>query len=384
MKLIHTADLHIGKIVNEFSMIEEQKNALTQILAIAKEEEADALIIAGDIYDRSVPSAEAVVVFDEFLNRAVELGISIFIISGNHDSPERVGFAQHILKNQKVYIAGIVDETIQPISVKDSFGEVNVYLLPFAKPATIRHLYQDETIQTCEDGVRKVLEQANVDENQRNVLVTHHFVTSKGKEPEQCDSESELLLGGTQNVDAGVFNAFDYVALGHIHGAQRIGRDTIRYSGSPIKYSFSEVFQKKSVTVVDIREKGDVVVHYRSLTPIHDMRKIVGALADLTNESVYSQADVRDYLHVTLTDKQELFDPMGTLRSIYPNVMQIAFEKFENRENASNKNNTVVKREKSMYEHFADFYADITGDALQGEYEQCVREIIDELGGESV
>ena len=265
MKFIHTADLHIGKVVNEFSMLEEQKHVLNQILTIVKEEKADGLILAGDIYDRSVPSAEAVVALDQFLREATKLGIQIFMISGNHDSPERIGFARSILEDKGLHIEGMIRGNMNPVAMEDEYGTLNIYMLPFAKPAIIRHLYQDETIVTCEDGVRKIIEESGIDANNRNLLITHHFVTNTGKPPEQSESESNLLLGGAENVDASVFEAFDYAALGHIHGPQRMGRDTIRYSGSPIKYSFSEVFHKKSVTIVELKDKGDVTLSVREL-----------------------------------------------------------------------------------------------------------------------
>ncbi|WP_310604642.1 exonuclease SbcCD subunit D [Anaerosporobacter sp.] len=383
MKFIHTADLHIGKVVNEFSMLEEQKRILGQILNIVKEEGADGLILAGDIYDRSVPSAEAVLVLDQFLSEATKLGIQIFMISGNHDSPERIGFAQSILEEKGLHIEGRIQGNMQPIVMEDAYGKVNIYMLPFAKPAIIRHLYQDETIVTCEQGVHKIIEESNVDATCRNLLITHHFVTNTGKLPEQSESEANLLLGGAENVDAHVFEAFDYVALGHIHGAQRMGRDTVRYSGSPIKYSFSEVFHKKSVTVIELKDKGEVTLSTRSLTPIHDMRKIKGTLAELMKEEIYSLADVNDYLHVTLLDKQELFDPMGELRSVYPNIMQIAFEKNERKESAESVSVTDT-RNKSIYEHFKDFYASVIGETLEEEYEACMKEVIEEIGGDIV
>lgn len=381
MKFIHTADLHIGKVVNEFSMLEEQKHVLNQILTIVKEEKADGLILAGDIYDRSVPSAEAVLVLDQFLSEATKLGIQIFMISGNHDSPERIGFAQSILEDKGLHIEGVIRGNMNPVILQDEYGPLNIYMLPFAKPAIVRHQYQDESIVTCEDGVRKMIKESGVDGESRNLLITHHFVTYTGKLPEQSESESNLLLGGAENVDASVFEAFDYVALGHIHGPQRMGRDTIRYSGSPIKYSFSEVFHKKSVTIVELKDKGDVTLSVRELVPIHNMRKIKGTLEELMKEEVYSLADVNDYLHVTLLDKQELFDPMGELRSVYPNVMQIAFEKNERKEN-ENSISITSTRNKSIYEHFRDFYASVAGEELEGEYEACTKEVIEEIGGD--
>lgn len=381
MKFIHTADLHIGKVVNEFSMLEEQKYVLKQILDIVQEEKADGLILAGDLYDRSVPSAEAVLVLDDFLTKATNMGVPVFMISGNHDSPERIGFAQGILEERGLYIEGVLHKDMKPVVMQDEYGELNVYLLPFAKPAIVRHLYEDDTIQTCEDGVREFIKYSNVDPTARNLLVTHHFVTSKGKSPEKSESESDLLLGGAENVDASVFDDFDYVALGHIHGPQRMGRDTIRYSGSPVKYSFSEVFHKKSVTVIDMKGKGDVSISVRALKPIHDMRKIQGTMEELMKEEVYSLADVNDYLHVTLTDKQELFDPMATLRSVYPNVMQLAFDKNERTENDT-KAVSITARNKSIYEHFQDFYLSVTGEPLEGEYEACMQSVIEEIGGE--
>jgi exonuclease SbcD len=384
MKFIHTADLHIGKNVNEFSMLKEQEHVLNQILSIAKEEKVDALLIAGDIYDRSVPSSEAVVLLDTFLSKAINLGIQVFAISGNHDSPERIGFAYDILKRKGLYMCGMLHKEMSHVEWEDAYGKVNIYLLPFAKPAQVRYLHEDDKVVTCEDSVRKMISNTEINQQERNLLITHHFVTSGSVEPECSDSETRISIGGTDNVDSSVFEPFDYVALGHIHGPQRIGRDTIRYSGSPIKYSFSEVYHKKSVTLIELKEKGNIDLRVRELSPLHDMRRIKGELNELLKEEIYKQADVNDYLQVTLTNKQELLDPMGTLRSIYPNVMQIIFEK-NMRKNETTFEAGHSQKRKTMFELYHDFFEYVTGDSFEGESEAVMRDLIeDELGGEVV
>ena len=269
MKLIHLSDLHIGKRVNEFSMIEDQKYILNQILEIIREEEPDAVLIAGDIYDKSVPSAEAVEVFDDFLVSLAEAELPVFLISGNHDSAERLSFGGRILEKSRIHVSPVYHGETAPVTLRDSWGPVRVFLLPFVKPSQVRAFFPDREIETYTDAVAAAVESMDVDEKERNVLITHQFVTGSVR----CESE-ELSVGGTDNVDAGVFEAFDYVALGHLHGPQSAGKETVRYCGSPLKYSFSEVRHQKSVTVLELREKGQVTVKTRPLTPRRDLETI--------------------------------------------------------------------------------------------------------------
>lgn len=310
MKFIHTADLHIGKTVNEFSMLEEQRHVLKQIEKIAVEEQAEAVVIAGDVYDRSVPSTEAVMLLDLFLTSLSEAGIPVILISGNHDSGERVAFADRILEKQGLYIAGGYDGHLKQVTFRDEWGNVVFTCMPFVKPA----------VATVEEMLSAT--PMTLDLMTRRVLVTHYFVTGEdGQQPELSDSETTVNVGGLDNVSASFFAAFDYVALGHIHKRQRIGERQVWYAGAPLKYSFSEVSQQKSVNVVTLGRKGEVTVEAKALTPLHDFRIIEGKLKQLILPEVVEAADKEDYIKAILTDTEELVDPIGTLRSVYPHVM---------------------------------------------------------------
>lgn len=376
MKLIHTADLHIGKMVNEFSMLKDQEYVLQQIVAVVKEENADGLIIAGDVYDRAIPPAEAVALFDHFINELFERKVPILLISGNHDSPERLSFASNILDKKGFHIAGVFDGIVKNVSFTDEYGKVNIYLLPYIKPQIVKHILGKEEVLTYEDSVKTVLDIIPIVEEERNILVTHHFVTNLGTEPEQSDSETRISIGGADNVDVSVFKDFDYVALGHIHGPQRIGRDTVRYAGSPLKYSFSEVFHKKSITIIDLKEKGNINISTKELKPFHDLRKVKGRLEDLMSEEIYSLADTTDYLQVTLTNQEELIDPMGTLRSVYPNVMQLILEKnIRKQELTSTKVNDL--KSKSTLEIYKEFYEAVTDQVFDDKREKVMEKLIE-------
>lgn len=316
MKFIHLSDLHIGKRVNGFSMLEDQKYILDQILMIAEEEMPDGVLIAGDIYDKPVPPAEAVQVFDAFLTGLADRNLPVFVISGNHDSPERLAFGGQLMKDRRVYMAPVYDGHLEPVQLEDRYGSLRVYMLPFIKPAVVRRCCPEEGIETFEDAVRWALEhmaEHKKGEDGRNILIAHQFVTGASC----CDSE-ELSIGGLDQVSAELFDSFDYVAMGHIHGPQKVGRDTLRYSGTPLKYSFSEVNHRKSVTVVELLEKGNVTVNTRPLRPLHDMRELRGSYEELTSRDFYQGTAVDDYLHITLTDEEDILDAIGKLRSIYP------------------------------------------------------------------
>lgn len=330
MKFIHLSDLHIGKRVNGFSMLEDQKYILDQILMIAEDEMPDGVLIAGDIYDKPVPPAEAVQVFDAFLTGLADRNLPVFVISGNHDSPERLAFGGQLMKDRRVYMAPVYDGHLEPVQLEDRYGSLRVYMLPFIKPAVVRRCCPEEGIETFEDAVRWALEhmaEHKKGEDGRNILITHQFVTGASC----CDSE-ELSIGGLDQVSAELFDSFDYVAMGHIHGPQKVGRDTLRYSGTPLKYSFSEVNHRKSVTVVELLEKGNVTVNTRPLRPLHDMRELRGSYVELTSRDFYQGTAVDDYLHITLTDEEDILDAIGKLRSIYPNVMKLDYDNKRTRE----------------------------------------------------
>lgn len=322
MKLIHLSDLHLGKRVNEFSMLEDQQYILTEILQIIDREKPDGVMIAGDVYDKSVPSAEAVALLDDFLVRLAKRDLQVFLISGNHDSPERMAFGGRLMAQSGVHLAPVYDGKVSPITLTDEYGPVNLYLLPFLKPAHVRRCFPEREILTYTDALAAAIEAMGVDPAQRNVLVTHQFVTGAAR----CDSE-EISVGGTDNVDVSVFEPFDYVALGHIHGPQQVGRETVRYCGTPLKYSFSEAKHQKSVTVVQLGEKGAVSVRTVPLTPMRDLSELRGTYEELTFRGFYDGTSYpRDYVHITLTDEEDIPDAVSKLRIIYPNLMKLDYD----------------------------------------------------------
>lgn len=322
MKLIHLSDLHLGKRVNEFSMLEDQQYILTEILQIIDREKPDGVMIAGDVYDKSVPSAEAVALLDDFLVRLAKRDLQVFLISGNHDSPERMAFGGRLMAQSGVHLAPVYDGKVSPSTLTDEYGPVNLYLLPFLKPAHVRRCFPEREILTYTDALAAAIEAMGVDPAQRNVLVTHQFVTGAAR----CDSE-EISVGGTDNVDVSVFEPFDYVALGHIHGPQQVGRETVRYCGTPLKYSFSEAKHQKSVTVVELGEKGAVSVRTVPLTPMRDLAELRGTYEELTFRGFYDGTSYpRDYVHITLTDEEDIPDAVSKLRIIYPNLMKLDYD----------------------------------------------------------
>lgn len=327
MKFLHLADLHLGKRVNGFSMLEDQAHILRQILAILDDEQPDGVLIAGDVYDKSVPSVEAVGLLDGFLTELRTRGVPVLLISGNHDSPERLAFGGRVMDSCGIHISPVYDGALAPVTLHDEFGPVHVWLLPFVKPAHVRRWFPDADIESYTDAVAEAVAHMDIDTAARNVLVTHQFVTGGTR-----SGSEELSVGGTDNVDSGVFAPFDYVALGHLHGAQHIGRETIRYAGSPLKYSFSEARQHKSVTVVTLGEKGDVQVRTVALTPLRELREIRGSYDELTARSFYEHTTYRsDYLHLILTDEQDVFDAISRLRTIYPYLMTLDYDNARTR-----------------------------------------------------
>ena len=321
MKLAHISDLHIGKRVNGFSMLEEQADILKKISKIAVAEECTALLIAGDIYDKAVPSAEAVSLFDEFITELSGQNIAVLAISGNHDSPERIAFASRLLGKSGVHMSPVFDGEAKPICLSDEFGSVFVYLLPFVRPVHVRSVFPEAKIESYTDAVRCAVENMQIDTSQRNILVAHQFVTGAVR----CDSE-DISVGGLDNVDASVFSDFDYTALGHIHSPQNACGELVRYCGTPLKYSFSEAGDKKSVTVIELREKGSVSVSTVTLEPLRELREIRGSYDELTRLESYTGSNTADYIRATLLDEEEIPDAIGRLRAIYPNIMQLVYD----------------------------------------------------------
>ena len=351
MKLIHLSDLHIGKRVNGFSLLEDQRDILDKVLRIIQDEVPDAVLIAGDVYDKSVPSAEAVDLFDDFLVRLAALKQQVFIISGNHDSPERLAFGGRLIDASGVHLAPVYDGRVEPFRLRDSFGVVNVFMLPFIKPAHVRRCFPDEPADTYTDAMRTAIGHMKLDPAQRNVLVTHQFVTGAVR------SESEeISVGGSDNVDVSVFDAFDYVALGHIHGPQNIGEGRVRYCGTPLKYSFSEAAHQKSVTVVELGEKGKLTVRTVPLSPLRDLTELRGTYRELTQRDFYLGTTFReDYVHITLTDEEDIPDAVGKLRVIYRNLMKLDYDNKRTR-----RTETVCGAQaaetKTPFELFSEFY----------------------------
>lgn len=372
MKLFHLSDLHIGKRVNEFSMIEDQKYILTQILYVADQEKPDGILISGDVYDRTIPTAEAVQVFDAFLTRLSEQKIPAFIISGNHDSAERLAFGSSLMGKSGIYFSKVYDGTVEKIPMQDAYGTVWIYLLPFLRPSTIRHALPEraEEVQSAADAVRIALEQTKIDEKERNVLLAHQFVTGA----KRCDAE-ELQVGDVDQIPAELFTSFEYVALGHIHSPQKVGRETVRYCGAPLKYSFSEAGQEKSITVVELKEKSSVDLRTIPLKPLHDLRKIRGTYLEVTAKSFYENRDCEDYLQVTLTDEEDVPDGMAKLRTIYPNLMRLEYDNKRTRSNAEVRAAERVE-EKSELELFQEFYELQNNQSMTEVQEQFVEELL--------
>ena len=373
MKLIHLSDLHIGKRVNEVPMLEDQVHILNQILRIIDEEQAGAVLIAGDVYDKTVPSGEAVTLFDDFLCRLAERKLPVLIISGNHDSPERLAFGNRLLETNGIHISPVYHGDIQPVTLEDEQGKVDFWLLPFVKPAHVKRFFPEETVESYTDACRVAVEKMALDPSRRNVLLTHQFVTGASV----CESE-ELSVGGSDNVDASVFEAFDYVALGHIHGPQNIGSNRIRYCGTPLKYSFSEEHHHKSVTVVELGAKGTLSLSLRPLEPLHDLRTLRGTFAELTDPAFYLGTDREDYLQILLTDEEDVPEAIGQLRVIYPNIMKLGYDNTRTRANRVLEEAADVER-KSPLELFGELYETQNNRPMSGEQEAFLRNLIESI-----
>lgn len=378
MKLIHLSDLHIGKRVDEVSMLEEQEFILLQILQIIDEENPQAVMIAGDVYDKSVPSGEAVTLLDDFLCRLAARKLPVLIISGNHDSPERLAFVSRLLEHSGIHISPVYDGKVQPVTLTDEHGPVDFWLLPFVKPIHVRRFYPDEPIESYTDACRVAVEHMSLCKERRNVLLTHQFVTGAST----CESE-ECSVGGSDGVDASVFQNFDYVALGHIHGPQNIGSNRIRYCGTPLKYSFSEANHEKSVTVVYLGPKGELKLELRPLTPKHDRRIIKGTFAQVSDKAFYQGTALDDYLHITLTDEQEVPEAMGKLRLIYPNLMTMSYENTRTRTNQILGTAQDVQN-KTKLELFEEFYFTQNNQPMSDVQRSYIRDLIEFVWEERV
>ena len=374
MKLIHLSDLHLGKRVNEFSMLEDQKDILNKIIAVIEKEQPDAVLIAGDVYDKSVPSAEAVELFDEFLVQLANTKTQVFIISGNHDSAERLAFANRLIDASGIHLAPVYRGEVTPFSFKDEYGTVDLYMLPFVKPANVRRFFPEEEIRSYEDALKAAICAMQVNEKNRSILITHQFVTGALV----SDSE-DLSVGGTDQVSAEVFKAFDYVALGHLHRPQNV-KENIRYCGTPLKYSFSEVNDVKSVTIAELKEKGSLSVWEIPLAPLHEMKEIKGNYTDLTFKGYYdAHPELKDsYLHITLTDEEDVPDAAAKLRVIYPLLMKLDYDNTRTRNQQRVTALSEVEKKTPM-ELFDAFFEMQNGQTMSAEQKQYVETLIEKI-----
>ncbi len=377
MRFLHLADLHIGKRVNGFSMIEDQKFVFEQVYNVIENEKIDGIIMAGDIYDKPVPSAEAVKLFDEMLTRLVSMDLPIFVISGNHDSAERIGFGSDILSAAKVYMSRVYNGNLQKIELEDDYGKINVYLLPFIKPATVKNIYKEAEIKDYDDALAYVLNQEKIDETKRNVIVSHQFVTGAMR------SESEeVSVGGLDNVSVEKYDAFDYVALGHIHRAQHIGRESARYAGTLLKYSFSEENHNKSMTIVDLKEKGNIEIKEIPVKPLHDLKTIKGKFSEITSEEFYKELKKEDYYRAVLTDEEDILNAIGKLKSIYPNLMSMEYDNTRTR-SYSVVDNVETGEAKSPLDYFEEFFEKQNGRKMSEKQRDYLLEILGEAKEEN-
>lgn len=376
MKFIHLSDLHLGKRVNEFSMLEDQRYILTKIINVIDDEKPDGVLIAGDVYDRSVPSEDAMQLWDTFLGRIVKRNIPVYAISGNHDSAVRFSNHKKLVEGAGVYLSPVYDGRVEPISLEDSYGKLNIYMLPFVKPVNVKQFFPEESIDSYTDACRVAIEQMNINEDERNILIAHQFVTGAST----CESE-EHAVGGLDNVDVTVFDGFDYVALGHIHGKQSIGKETVRYSGTPLKYSFSEKNHKKVVTIVEINAKNDITIKETPLIPLHDLRQITGTYEEVSNKKNYEGTAVDDYVHIVLNDEEDIPDAIGKLRIIYPNIMKLSYDNKRTRENQYISESVDVDK-KTPLELFEQFYFKMNNQEMSDEQKSFTENLIQKIWGE--
>ena len=376
MKILHTSDLHIGKRVNEYAMLEEQVYILKQIVDIAKREQPDAIILAGDIYDKTVPSAEAVSVLDDFLASLASLGKSVFIISGNHDSAERIAFGSRIMEASHVYLSPVYTGSIKPVVLNDGKVEVAFYMLRFIKPSLVQHYAAEEvSLKSYDEAVRYVIGQMDVDRHRRNVLIAHQYIT----DAERSESE-DMTVGGLDNVDATAFDGFDYVALGHLHRPQSCGKKTVRYSGSPLKYSFSEVHDKKSVTIVEMEKEGEVKLTEHPLTAMHDWHDLRGTYDELTAKSYYEgKGYEEDFVRITLTDEEDIPDGMRKLKTIYHRLLELRYDNKRTQAGLVEIGQPLKINELQPIDLFGELYEKQNAQSLTDEQKQYLNNLLDDI-----
>ncbi|RXI45147.1 exonuclease SbcCD subunit D [Clostridium tetani] len=386
MKIIHTGDWHIGKIVNEFSMIEDQKIVLEQLINIVKDEKPNVLVIAGDLYDRSIPPVEAVELLDRTFNKILlDLKVPILAISGNHDSPERLAFGSKILTENGLHIVGSLDKEkkeIKKVILKNDNENFNFYLLPYYDPKEIKYIFQDDKISTHDDAMKVLIDiiKKDLNKNEKNILITHAYTSfiKDSQSLEVCQSERPLSIGGTDIVNAEYFSEFTYTALGHLHKPQKVKDNRIRYAGSILKYSFSEVNHKKGVTIVNIDKDGEIEIDFREFKPKRDMRIIKGPLEKLISPEIYKETNIEDYIYALLTDEGELIDPIAKLRAVYPNIMGLSREEEIKKEDSKTSAGQGYKN-KTKLQLFKEFYNSMTGKDLEKESLQIITNVIEKI-----
>ena len=381
MRIMHLADLHLGRTILEQSLIEDQKYILDEIIELAIDKKVDLILIAGDVYDKSIPSVEAVNLFSKFLTSLYKKNIKVCVISGNHDSKDRLSFGNELFIDNGIYIEGVFNGELKYIELEDEYGKLNIYMLPFVKPVDVRKYYPDEKIDSYDDAVRCIIKNTKIDKKGRNIIMVHQFVTGSNIDIERSDSET-ISLGGIDNVDINNFIDFDYVAMGHIHGPQRLLRDTARYAGSPLKYSFSEVNQKKSIPIINFRGKDDIEFELVSLLPLRDMRIIKGPIDKLLDKDVYKDTNLDDYICAVITDNDYVVDAIGKLRDVYKNILKVSYD--NDRTNIDNDIDIQnINKDLSPIELFSDFYKMQNNIDIDKKRERIVNDIIKEVMDEA-
>ena len=377
MNIMHLSDLHLGKSVLEQSLIEDQRYILDKIIEIINSKEVDVVLIVGDVYDKGIPNVDAVRLFSDFLAQLYKIGVKVFITSGNHDSKDRLSFGNELFIDNGVYIEGVFSGKLKCVELEDDFGKILIYMLPFVKPADVRGYYLDKEINSYQDAIKVILDDINMDTSKRNIIKVHQFVTASGVEVERSESEN-LSLGGIDNIDVSLFDKFDYVAMGHIHRPQKLIKDTVRYAGSPLKYSFSEVNHKKSVPIIELKEKGNIDIELVELVPIRDMRIIKGKLDNLLDKNIVSLGNIDDYISAIITDEDYIMDAIGKLRKVYKNILRLEYQnkRTEIVDNVDFNVDNVNK--KSEIDLFSEFYLKQNNIELDEERLDIVNNVIKE------
>ncbi len=384
MKFLHLADLHLGKILQEQSLIEDQEYMLNQIIEIIEKENIDAVLISGDVYDRSVPPAEAVNLLDCFLKTLIkEIKIKVFMIAGNHDSKDRLAFGSKIFEDEGLYIESKYNGDLRKVELQDEYGKLYIYMLPFVKPIEVKQFFEDDLENNYNVAINKIISKEKINVEERNIILVHQFVTAGMVEPERTESEV-LSLGGIENVDVSNFNDFDYVAIGHVHRPQKIGRNTARYAGTMLKYSFSEINHNKTIPIIELKDKGDININLVQLNPLRDMREIKGPIEELIKQENYECGNTNDYIKAVITNEEPVYDAIGQIRRIYPNTLKLEIRNSKTISNVEEQNiNLENVKKKTELELFADFYKAQNNADLDEKRTEIIKNIISEVKHEA-